>query len=327
MILVLSCNAAMMRTYEVQRFKVGQFHHASRFDVAAGAKGINVARVLRNLGQEVVVTGFAGGLIGRFIQSDLRKAGIGSDFVQIGEESRLCQTVIDRGRGTETRLDELGPLVSPREVGKLESLWRKLLPEAQIASISGNAARGVPVDLYKSLVEAAHEAGVPLVLDVHDELLREAVPAAPEVMKPNLNELEWLMQRQLSVPDGIVEASQELLAGGTQLVVTSLGSEGAIAVGAEGHWWAQPPKVEVVNTVGSGDAMVAGLISATVEGHNLPERLQWAVAAGTANATSLGIGRCTRAQVAELVNRTDLTLITSKQQNGSLGNGRDTNDP
>lgn len=313
MILVLSCNAAMVRTYEVKNFKVGQFHHAARFDAAAGAKGINVARVLGKLGHNVVVTGFAGGIIGRFIQTDLRKATIKPAFVAIAEESRLCQTFVDPAARRETRVDELGPLVSPREVAKLGSRWRKLLSEAQIAVISGNAARGVPSNFYRRLVEAAHEAAVPLVLDVHNELLREAVKATPWVIKPNLSELEYLMNRQLSVPDGVVEASQELVAGGIDLVLTSLGPEGAIGVGAEGGWWVKPPEIKLVSRVGSGDAMVAGFISATVEGKPLAGRLQWAVAAGTANAASFGIGRCTRAQVEELAEKTKLTAIRAKQ--------------
>ncbi len=313
MILVLSCNAAMMRTYEVQKFKVGQFHHASRFDVAAGAKGINVARVLRSLGHNnVVVSGFAGGLIGRYIQADLRKAAIKPAFVEIAEESRLCQTFVDPA-GTETRVDELGPLVSPRELRKLSSLWRKLLRDAQMAAISGNAPRGVPSDFYCGLVEAAGEAGVPLVLDVHNELLREAVQAVPPVMKPNLSELEYLMGRQLSVPEGVVEASQELRASGVELVLTSLGIEGAIAVGPEGNWWIKPPKIKLVSRVGSGDALVAGFISATVEEKTFEEQMRWAVAAGAANAASFSIGRCTRADIERLVDQTELTPITSKE--------------
>ena len=313
MILVLSCNAAMVRTYEVNDFDAGQFHHASRFDVGAGAKGINVARVLRNLGHEVLVSGFVGGVIGQFIESDLHRAGIKSDFVQIAEESRLCQTFVDRSRGTETRLDELGPVVTPDEVAELESLWAALLARGEIAAISGNPAQGVPVDLYGRLTEVAHEAGVPLVLDAHDEPLREAVAAAPEMIKPNLNELEWLRGRKLSVPEEVVQASRELLARGTKLVLTSLGPEGALAVSPEGDWWIRPPQIEVVNTVGSGDAMVAGLVSATVNGLDIQQRLRWAVAAGTANAATFGIGRCTHAQIERLVAQTELTPLARKQ--------------
>ena len=313
MILVLSSNAAMVRTYEVQNFKAGQFHHASRFEVGAGAKGINVARVLRKLGHSnVVVSGFAGGLVGRFIRTELRKAGIKPAFVEIAEESRLCQTFVDPA-GTETRLDELGPLVSPRELRRLSSLWRTLLPDAQIAVISGNAPRGVPSDFYHRLVEAAGEAGVPVILDVHDELLREAVKAAPEVLKPNLSELERLLDRQLSVPEGVIEASQELRAGGVELVLTSLGSEGAIAVCADGEWWIKPPEIKLVSRVGSGDAMVAGFISATVEEKALAERLRWAVATGAANAASFGIGSFSRARVEQLVGQTELTQVASEE--------------
>ncbi len=314
MILVLSSNAAMVRTYEVKNFGVGQFHHASRFDVAAGAKGINVARVLRILGHnDVVVTGFAGGIIGQFIQADLRKVTVKPTFVAIAEESRLCQTFVDRTAGTETRVDELGPLVSPREVRQLRSRWRELLAEAQIAIISGNPARGVPSDFYRGLVEDAHKADVPVVLDVHDDPLREAAKAAPEVMKPNLGELEWLVGRRLNVPEGVIAASEELLDSGTELVLTSLGAQGAIAVSAEEQWWVKPPEIELVSRVGSGDAMVAGLASATVEEKPCEERLRWAVAAGAANASSFGIGRCTRAQIEELVEQTTLTQIASEE--------------
>ena len=116
MILVLCCNAAMDRTYRVENFRPGQFHRTSDFRVVAGGKSINAARVLRNLGHRVTVSGFAGGIIGQYIQTELRRAEIKPAFVEIAEESRLAQNFIDPVGHTETRVDEFGPLISPREL-------------------------------------------------------------------------------------------------------------------------------------------------------------------------------------------------------------------
>jgi len=158
MILILCCNAAMDRTYRVANFQPGKFHHTSDFQVVAGGKGVNVARALSTLGHKSTVTGFVGGMVGRFVVSELRRLEIKPAFVEIAEESRLVQNFIDPVAHTETRVDETGPLVSPRELRRLAQLWQKLLAEAQIAVISGSTPRGVPDTLYRDLVSAARQS-------------------------------------------------------------------------------------------------------------------------------------------------------------------------
>ncbi len=309
MILVLCCNAAMDRTYRVENFGPGRFCHTSDFRVVAGGKGINVARVLRTLGHAVTVSGFAGGTIGQYIQTELRRAEVKPAFVQIAEESRLVQNFVDRVDHTETRVDEFGPLVSPREQGRLEKQWKRLLPQAEIAVIAGSTPRGVPDTLYHDMITLAHQASVPVVLDARDDLLAEAVLARPAIITPNLDELQTLMDRTLTVPQGVREAAGELVQGGTELVLTSMGAKGAIAIAESGAWLIEPPEVEVVSPVGSGDALVAGLVSATVEELPLPERLKWAVAAGTANAATFGASVCDRAAIEALLDDTSLTPL------------------
>ncbi len=309
MIVVLCCNAAMDRTYRLANFRVGQFHQTSQFHVAAGGKGINVARVLRNLGHEVTVSGFAGGMIGQFILTDLRDAEIKPAFVQIAEQSRLCQNFIDPVTHSETRVDEAGPLISPRELDQLAPLWTQVVGQAEIAVISGSTPRGMPDTLYHDLIARAHEAEVPVVLDAHDHLLAQAIPARPTIITPNLGELQALANRQLSVPQGVREAAADLVQGGIELVLTSLGSRGAIAVTESGAWLVKPAEIEAVSPVGSGDAMVAGLVSAIAERQPLCGRLKWAVAAGTANAAIFGAGMCDRTAIERLLPETSLTLL------------------
>jgi len=309
MILILCCNAAMDRTYRVPNFQPAKFHHTSDFTVVAGGKGVNVARALSTLDHKSTVTGFAGGMVGRFVVAELRRLEIKPAFVEIAEESRLVQNFIDPVAHTETRVDELGPLVSPREFRRLEQRWAKLLAEAQIAIIAGSTPRGIPDTLYRDLAAVAKQAGVPVIVDAHDALLAQSIAAAPTIITPNLAELQALVGRQLTVPRGVQQAAGELLQQGIELVLTSLGGVGAIAVASSGCWLVEPPTVEVVSSVGSGDAMVAGLVAATVEGLPLTEQLKWAVAAGTANAAVFGAGLPARSSVENLLAGTTLTAL------------------
>ncbi len=310
MILVLCANAGIDRTYEVSNFAVGGFHHPGRVRVAAGGKGINVARALRSLGQAVTVTGFVGGGSGQFIEADLRELGAHPAFVRIAEESRLCINIVDPFNRQCTRVDELGPLVSPSEVKRLSTAWRRLLGDCQLAIISGSAPRGVPFHLYRDLVHAARQASRPIILDAHDEPLKLAIEVGPDVVKPNHEELEKLMRESLSIPDGIVKAGRELVDKGVKMVLVSLAEQGAIGVTAgAGIWRVEPPPIEVVNPVGGGDAMVAGLAAATIEGQPFGERLQWAVAAGTVSAQQFGAAACSRADVEALAAQVRLTRL------------------
>jgi len=309
MILILCCNTAMDRTYRVANFRPGKFHHTSDFTVVAGGKGVNVARALGTLGHKSTVTGFAGGIVGRFVARELRRLEIKPDFAEIAEESRLVQNFIDPVAGTETRVDELGPLVSPHELRRLEQRWTKLLADAQIAIIAGSTPRGIPDTLYRDLVSVAHQAGVPVIVDAHDELLAQSIAAAPTIITPNLAELQVLLGRQLTIPQGVQQGAGELLQRGVELVLTSLGGIGAIAVAPSDCWLVQAPEAKVVSSVGSGDAMVAGLVAATVEGLPLTEQLRWAVAAGTANAAVFGAGLPDRSSVEDLLSDTVLTPL------------------
>jgi len=302
MILVLCANAGLDRTYEVPHFSVGMYHQPRRFRVLPGGKGVNVARALRLLGHEVLLTGFAGGHIGAAMMAMLRAEDIRTEFVKIAEESRLCLNIIDENSRSQTQLDEPGPLVSPSELEQLRQQWLRLLRYAHVAIIAGSAPRGAPFDVYVDFIFAAKERRLPVLLDVREPYLSSAVQAGPTIVKPNLNELSALFGQEFTVPEGVIAASQNLLRYGIKMVLTSMGREGAIAVTSQaGIWRARPPAVETYSEVGAGDAMLAGLVHATLSRLSLPDRLRWAVAAGAAAAQQLGATIGSREEVEKLV--------------------------
>jgi len=289
MVLVMCANAGIDRTYEVENFALGAYHTPRRFRADAGGKGVNVARSLRALGLEVALVGFAGGMSRQFIAGRLARQNIVTDLVPIGEDSRLCINIVDPVHKSQTRVDEVSPLVTPDEVARLKRQWWRLLERVELAIISGSAPRGVPFHFYAEMVFLAKQKQVRVILDARDQLLEAAIEAAPDVIKPNLAELERLIGSSLSVPEGVVEAGRALISRGIRTVIVSLGNRGAIFLTPDqGEYWAAPPEVEFVSSVGCGDAMVAGLAAATVRREPLEQRMRWAVAAGASAASTFG---------------------------------------
>jgi len=310
LITVLCANAGVDKTYEVDNFAVGGYYHPAAMSTVAGGKGINVARVLQALDQPHVIAGFAGGNNGRFINRNLLDGGFRTDFVNIAEESRVTINIVDREQRTQTRVDEVGPLVTPTELGRLHDTWRKHLERSTLAIIAGSAPRGVNLELYGALIEAARPLKVPVILDAHDELLARAIDARPAVISPNLAELQRLVRRQLSVPDGVVRTATDLADQGISVVLVTLGARGAIAVTrSRGVWWARPPAIERVSSVGSGDAFVAGFAVASVQRKPTEERLRLAVACGAANAETFGAGNVSATRIAEIAAEVKLDQI------------------
>lgn len=302
MILVACANAGVDRTYLVPGFSLGGFHHPEETRTAAGGKGINVARVLRGLGDPVTVTGFVGGHSGRLIADELLALGARPQFVSAPGESRSCINIVDPLSGRCTRVDEWGPELDESHVEGLRRRWAELLPECELAIISGSAPPGAPASLYRDLALAAHRAQRPVVLDAHDEPLALALEAGPDVIKPNQEELEALAGRELGTVQEIVSAALSLTARGVGTVIASLAQRGAIAVTGDGECvMATPPAVEALNPVGGGDALVAGYAHAMRAGLPLDERLRWAVAAGTASTLTLGAAACGRDEVERLL--------------------------
>jgi len=290
MILVMCANAGIDRTYEVESLKPGGYHVPKRARADAGGKGVNVARGLEVLGEDVFVTGFAGGMSQEFISGRLAQQGIVSVLVPIGDESRMCINIIDRAAQTQTQLDETSPLVTPTEIEQLQRQWRRLLEQAELAIVAGSAPRGVPFHFYADLIRMAKKKQVPVILDARDQLLAQAVAAGPQVIKPNLVELETLMGRGLDIPKGVVAAGQKLLEQhGMRAVIVSLGDEGAIFVTRrEGIYRARSPEIEWLSSVGCGDAMVAGFAFASARREPLEERIRWSIAAAATVAGTFG---------------------------------------
>lgn len=275
MILTVTVNAALDITYTVDALTVGESHRVTSVHTRAGGKGINVARTLRALGQEAVVTGLAGGPTGVQLRAELAAAGLRDELADIAGDSR--RTVTIASPASATAFNEPGPRVETGEWSSFLDRVRSLAAEAEAVVLAGSLPPGVPIDAYAQLQRIADPDLV--IVDADADALRAALVAHPTIVKPNASELA-----AASAASDPLLAAGRLRAEGAQAVVASLGPEGLLAVTPEGTWRARPPERVEGNATGAGDACVAAL--AATRTLPWPERLREAVAVSAAAAAA-----------------------------------------
>jgi tagatose 6-phosphate kinase len=283
-ILCLGTTPAVQRVMVFRNLTLDAVNRAATTLEGAAGKSINVAKVLKALGEHPVATGFLGGDRGEFLRATLAEKNIESDFVAVSTRTRQCVTVIDEAAGTHTELVEESRPVEPADFDKLMAVLRRRVAECRAVVMSGTVVSGGPVNLYFTCTQWAETAGALSVVDGQGTALLEALKARPGLVKPNRSELAATVKGQLKDEAETVRAMREVFERGAQRVVVTAGQEPTLAFDGKICWRVSSPRIEAVNPIGSGDAFTAGLVSRLVRGDDLGEACRWGAAAGAANA-------------------------------------------
>jgi 1-phosphofructokinase family hexose kinase len=251
-----------------------------------GGKGVNVARWLKHLGVSPRLLLPAGGETGQDLRAGLRTLGLSTHAVRLREPTR-ANIIVTTSKGGQLRFNPIGPNISKSEWKKILESTRSALRSAKIAIFSGSLPRGVPRTAYRQLISMAKSAGVTPILDCDGPSLASAVDAQPFLVKPNESELAQWRGRVLATKAQIVEAAFELSCATRNWVLVSRGHRGGLLVNSGLDQLLEAParKITVVNTVGAGDAMLAGTAKALSEDRTPAEWLLSGVACGTAAAS------------------------------------------
>jgi 1-phosphofructokinase family hexose kinase len=309
MILCIGTTPAAQRVMLFRKLVLDAVNRAgTTLDVASG-KSINVAKVLKVLGEQPVAVGFVGGARGEFIRAAMAGKGIDCDFVTVTAQTRQCITLIDESSGTHTELVEESPAVEPADGDKLMILIRRHITGCRAVVMSGTIAPGGPVDLYFQCTRLAEAAGALSVADAQGAPLLEALKAGPGLVKPNRPELAATVGRELKDDASVMAAMRELCERGAQRVIVTAGKDPALAFDGRNFWRIIPPRIKVVNPIGSGDAFTAGLVWRLLRGDDLGEACRWASATGTANALTAMVGEVDRADVNRLAREVEVRRI------------------
>ncbi len=279
MIVTLTLNPSVDRTVEVESLARGAVMRALGVWVDPGGKGINVSRALasNHLATRAVVT--VGGAEGEHLVALLRGSGIEIVPVQIQGAIRSNITVVEPD-GTTTKINEPGANLSADELSAVFNAVRQAVASADWLVASGSLPPGTPAGVYADLVRSLAGSGTRVAVDTSGPALEEVLPAGPDLIKPNRNELAAATGRDLASIADVVDAALRLRELGARTVLASLGSEGAVLVDDDGAWHGWTAAVAPLSSVGAGDAMLAGFLAGGGSGRDaLVEGLAWGAAA------------------------------------------------
>lgn len=316
MILTVTLNAAIDKTYTVPGFAAGGVWRAQEVRALPGGKGLNVTRVLHAMGIPVLATGFLAGHNGRWVEAALKEAGIAADFLWVEGETRLCHAFLDPEGQTTTEVLEPGPMLDERTLARFREHLASLLDGAEVVVFSESLPAGLPPDTYRVLVDDVKRAGKRAVVDTSGSAFAAALAARPDVVKPNRSELAAWWRRPCASKADVVEAVRYLQREAGGWAVVSLGDEGAVLASPRGLWYAPALPVPAVNTVGCGDAMVAGFTMALLEGWSEEEALRMATALAASNAEQPGAGMVDPSAVKRLARMVVASPVDSAFPNG-----------
>lgn len=290
MIVCLGTTTAIQRAMIFNQFSLGGVNRAAEVIEAAAGKSVNAAKVAATLGANVVATGFAGGDRGKFLRSELDRLNIAHDFVEVRPQTRLCLTILDRGGQTHTELVEESQPVEIEAWDNLKFKLAALLRHAKVLTLSGTLTPGAPQDFYAECTRLANEANAATIVDAKGEPLLQSLAFRPLVAKPNRGELAVTFDKPVDDEPSLKQAMLELINRGAKSAVVTLGSDGVIVTDGQSFWRIHVPKINAVNSIGSGDAFTGGLAAALATGQDLIEAIRQATACGVANALTLLAG-------------------------------------
>ncbi len=291
-IYTVTLNPTLDITYTIDEFLFGQPIKALQVVKCPGGKGINVSLALHAMGMESVAVALIGGYTGEEVRDTLQEMGLNFQFIKIENETRTNVIILSQRDGKELIIRSAGPGVREKETEEVRALISRVARPPGFLVLSGSLPPGIKEDIYASLIAYGKSQKMKTVLDADGAALREGIKALPDLIKPNLDELGRLAGRSLSGVDEILGFSRDLVKKGVGTVVVSMGGEGGLMVTGDGAWRGEVETVEREETVGAGDSMLAGLITAMIQGKSPEETLSMGLAYGLSAVLNTGPGLC-----------------------------------
>jgi 1-phosphofructokinase family hexose kinase len=310
MILTLTPNPALDYTIRLDALEIGKRAKYRDPAIDPAGKGINVSRMVRRLGEATLALGFSAGATGDLLKQGLDREGIPHELVPVEGLTRINVTLLTGPEGSATHLHGPGAGVSAQDVRRLLDRLAARLPQARLLVVSGSFPPGMDAGAIADLIALTRRHRVRTMVDAEGSVLRAAIEAKAEIVKPNLLEAAEYLGRPLSRVADAAAAAREIVARGAGAAVLTLRGEGAVASASGRAWHVHAPKEDVVRAIGAGDSFAAGLAVGLVRGAQWPEALRLAAAAGTATALHPGTGLGTPEEVRWLSERSEVKELS-----------------
>jgi 1-phosphofructokinase len=271
-IVTVTPSPAIDWTVNVDSFEFAAVNKVASKTREASGKGINVSVALHRNNVETVAVFPAGRETGEFMVHELQALGVPAAAVDSGIDVRTNITLIVPGH-SGTKINETGTELPAAVLNQVIERSKAMLEQALksgekrvMLAICGSLPPGTPEDFHRGLIRLGNALGVPTIVDASGDVLTRAIPEGPDLIKPNVHELADETGRSIHTLQDVVMAAQVLRARGAAAVLASLGADGMMLIDREGALHGRASDITVVNTVGAGDASLAGYLAGLAAG-------------------------------------------------------------
>lgn len=285
-IICVTPNVALDRTLVVPDFAFGNISRIKRGLAVPGGKGLNVMRAIKILGGEPIAMGLLAGFTGQMIEDMVKRDGYEAEWTWYQGETRTC-TIIVPADGDSAVINESGQITAHDWSNLCTDICR-VAERANRVCISGSLPLGAPDDAPTPLINQLNAMEAQVWVDTSGKTLANAIKAKPYAIKVNGDEIGAVLGVEVEDLDSARHAGKRLLEQGIQVVVITLGADGALLISRDVIAKATPPAIDLVDPIGSGDSVLAGIVQAVASGQDFVQSVRVGVASGTVNALYAG---------------------------------------
>lgn len=311
-VLTITLNPAIDVTIQLDELQIGQVNRQESVEIHAAGKGLNIAQVLKDLGHEVVVSGFLGTMNKQIFDEHFKKSQFQPEFIYIEGETRQNIKIAEHS-GRMTDLNGKGFLVSELDKKNLFQKIEMILPQIDVVAIAGSLPQGFNVDELQQLIKFIQGQGKKVALDTSGKALVAAIECQPWMIKPNTDELVESYQ----LPAATYSEQKKLFENLAKIehVVISMGEDGVNWLHDSHPLHAKAPKVIVKSTVGAGDSLLAGMIHGLINGFSAEETLKTATAIASHAVTQIGFRIPNAEKLNQLKAQTTINSLSESDAN------------
>ena len=277
MIVTVTTNPSIDRTIEVDKLAIGSVNRGKLTSVDPGGKGVNVSRALAAFGADTHAVVVCGDLGGEWFAKKLDDANIIHDVITVDGITRSNVT-LKEGSGSVTKINEPGFELTAEIIDDLKRTLNHLNLKGSWVVLAGRLNPGADVNTYRDLAQFVRERGALVAIDGSGPEFRAAMSVKPDLIKPNQFELAELVGRPLKTISDVIAAAREVIAGGVQQVLCSLGKDGAILITAAEVMHCEPEQIAIGTPVGAGDILLAIYLGGGAKPEGLKSAIAWSAA-------------------------------------------------
>ena len=282
MIYTVTVNPSIDYIVQLNELTLGEVNRMDYDNKLPGGKGINVSRILKELGLDNTAWGFLGGFTGEFVKETLEQTGLKTNFTPIKADTRINVKIKAQA---ETEINGRGPELTKEEIAAFTAQFDKLTAD-DVVIFAGSLVPSLSDDFYFDLIKVIRQKGAQFVIDTTGESLLKTLPENPLVIKPNNHELAELFGVELNSIDDIVKYGKKLLEMGAKHVLISMAGDGGLMITKDKVYRSYAPKGTVINSVGAGDSMIGGFTGTYAKTKDPLEAFRYGLACGSATAFS-----------------------------------------